>query len=135
MRNKLMIVMATALLAALPVVAHHMAEGMVDEEIYDMIDDIVSGTPHGDFDINEIGEGMMQIDIVSRVQDMDDLVAADMFDYVNMLDGEVVMTIAFTDGQRLEITIVQTEDPDEGFAKALTDQETETLSGVKDLYR
>jgi hypothetical protein len=135
MRSRLMIAAAVVLLAALPVVAHHMADGMVDEEIYDMIDDIVSGTPHGDFDINEIGDGMMQIDIMSRVQELDELVAADMFDYVNMLDGEVVMTIAFIDGMRLEITILQIEDPDEGFAKAFTDQETETLSGVKDLYR
>ena len=29
------------------VFAHHMAEGMVDEEVYAMIDSLVADTPHG----------------------------------------------------------------------------------------
>ena len=51
-----------ALIAALipffvasPVSAHHMAEGIVADDIYEMIDENLEGTPHLDLDFTTIG--------------------------------------------------------------------------------
>ena len=45
-------------LVACPVIAHHAAEGIVDEEIYAMIDAMVADTPHADLVFDDMGGGM-----------------------------------------------------------------------------
>jgi hypothetical protein len=137
MRNLIVTTVAALLaLTALPVIAHHMAEGTVDEEIYAMIDDMVADTPHGDLVLEDLGGGMTGIDITTRVPDMESLVADGLLDYVAMLDGDVVMTIDFTDQRDLTVRILQVEVPETGDAdKAVTDGEPVSFGSVKAGYR
>jgi hypothetical protein len=121
---------------ALPVVAHHMAEGIVDEEIYEMIDAMVADTPHGDMTFEDLGGGMTEIGIVTRVPDLERMVADGLMDYVAMLDGDVIMTIDFTDNRDIAIEIVQIEEPGmDTVDKAAADTESRTLGEVKAEYR
>jgi hypothetical protein len=55
MKNLLKAAVLTSLLASFPALAHHPAEDIVDEEIYEMIDENVSGTPHADLDFSTMG--------------------------------------------------------------------------------
>ena len=121
-------------LVAYPVIAHHAAEGIVDEEIYAMIDAMVADTPHADLDFSDMGGGSMQMDITTPVTDLEDLVAAGLLRYVAMLDGDVTLTIEFTDRRNLTVTILQVEPPTEA-AKTVPDGESATLSDVKARYR
>ena len=77
-------------LVACPVVAHHAAEGIVDEEIYAMIDAMVADTPHADLVFDDMGGGMTEIDITTPVQDLEQMVAAGLLDAVAMLDGDPI---------------------------------------------
>ena len=48
-------------LIALPVIAHHAAEGIVDDEIYATIDEMVADTPHGELTLDDLGGGMTEM--------------------------------------------------------------------------
>ena len=48
MKKILSIITICLAMAATPLWAHHAAEGMVDEEVYAMIDSMIADTPHGD---------------------------------------------------------------------------------------
>jgi hypothetical protein len=124
-------------LFALPVIAHHMAEGIVDEEIYEMIDTMVADTPHGDFSLEDLGSGMTDIDIVTRVQDIEMMVEEGFLDALAQLDGSVTMTIDFTDRQAVTIDILQIEEPEdvEGTDKADGDAETTSFGSLKAEFR
>ncbi|MBU0961258.1 MAG: hypothetical protein KKD01_12275 [Proteobacteria bacterium] len=83
-------------LAASPALAHHPAEDIVDPEIYAMIDEMVSDTPHADlvFD-DDMGTSTFITDSVSAAEDLidDGLLAA-----LSLLDVEdVTATITFGD--------------------------------------
>ena len=73
--------------------AHHPAADMVDEEVYAMIDDIVSDTPHGDMVFDED----MGVTIISgiTVNDADDMIRDGLLDAISVLDGSVTITITF----------------------------------------
>ena len=55
MKNLLKAAVLTSLLASFSALAHHPAEDIVDEDIYLMIDENVSGTPHADLDFSSMG--------------------------------------------------------------------------------
>ena len=55
MKSVLQVAVLTSLLASFSAFAHHPAEDIVDEEIYDMIDENVSDTPHADLDFTSMG--------------------------------------------------------------------------------
>ena len=121
-------------LVACPVIAHHAAEGIVDEEIYAMIDAMVADTPHADLVFDDMGGGMTEIDITTPVQDLEQMVAEGLLDAVAMLDGDVTLTVDFTDRRMLSVTILQvetTEDAD----KAGDTAEATTLGGLKARFR
>lgn len=95
-------------LAAGPAFAHHPAEDIVDPEIYAMIDEMVSDTPHADlvFD-DDMGTSTFEIDSVSAAEDLidDGLLAT-----LSLLDVEdVTATITFGDDD--EAASSSTEDP------------------------
>lgn len=125
---------AVIALAACPVIAHHAAEGIVDEEIYAMIDAMVADTPHADLDFSDMGSGTMQIDIVTPVPDLEEMIAAGLLRYVGMLDGDVTLTVEFTDRRNLNVTIVQVEDVAQA-AKAGADGEAVSLGDLKARFR
>ncbi|MEN8258407.1 MAG: hypothetical protein ABFS09_11155 [Thermodesulfobacteriota bacterium] len=80
-------------LAAGPVLAHHPAADIVDQEIYEMIDSMVAETPHADlvFD-EEMGNTTITADSVSAAEDLidDGLLAT-----LSLLDEGVTVTITF----------------------------------------
>ena len=121
-------------LAAYPVIAHHAAEGIVDEEIYAMIDAMVADTPHADLDFSDMGGGMVQMDITTPIPDLEELVAAGLLRYAALLDGDVTLTVEFTDRRNLTVTILQAADL-EAAAKAAPRGEPTSLGGLKASFR
>ena len=55
MKNAIKVAVLTSLLASFSAFAHHPAADIVDEDIYDMIDDNVADTPHADLDFSSMG--------------------------------------------------------------------------------
>jgi hypothetical protein len=55
MKSVLQVAVLTSLLASFSAFAHHPAEDIVDEEIYEMIDENVTDTPHADLDFTSMG--------------------------------------------------------------------------------
>ena len=100
---------AIMVLIAMPVFAHHAAEGIVDEEIYEMIDSMVADTPHADLVFDDMGGGMTEISITTRTtQEMENLLEDGLLTYLGMLDGDVSLTIDF-EVRRVEMTVIQQE--------------------------
>lgn len=55
MKNVLQVAVLTSMLASFSAFAHHPAEGIVDEEIWAMIDENVADTPHADLVFDDMG--------------------------------------------------------------------------------
>ena len=89
--------------------AHHAAEGIVDEEVYEMIDALVADTPHALLDINDLGGGMMEIVIQTpTVRSMENMIDDGLLTYLAMLDGEVTLSIAFLPRGGMAMEVAQT---------------------------
>ena len=99
-----------------PVLAHHPAEDMVDEEVYAMIDALVADTPHADmvFD-DEMGQ-MTTIITVDSVGATDVLIMDGLLDATSLLDGEVEIYISFPE-------------PEETLLRSLSDRTSGSSSG------
>ena len=82
-------------LAAGAALAHHPAEDIVDDDIYAMINDMVSDTPHVTMDFDDTEDTTtITADSVSVAEDLiDDGLLADL----SLLDEEVTVTITFGD--------------------------------------
>lgn len=91
------------------VAAHHPAADIVDEEIYDQIDDMVSDTPHATMTFDEMGGGMTETtlttDSLAVFEDL--IVRDDLLEYVELLDGVVDVDISFNDDSSVTMTINQ----------------------------
>lgn len=110
----------TAILLAIfsmTVFAHHPAEGIVDEDVYEMIDGMVADTPHADltFDVmDEVTSDMTMTEITTTI-DSQTLVSLDrmlddgLLTYVGMLDGDVSVSIDFNADSSVTMTITQVE--------------------------
>ncbi len=55
MKSLLKLATIASLLASVPAFAHHPAADIVDPEIYEMIDENVSDTPHADMVFDDMG--------------------------------------------------------------------------------
>jgi hypothetical protein len=109
MKRTILLTIITFIAVAIPVAAHHPAEGIVDEEIYAMIDSMVADTPHADMTFDTMGGStdiVIETDNFSRFEDLveDGLVSA-----VALLDGDVTMTLEFDETRQIVITISQIE--------------------------
>ena len=97
-------------LAVAPVVAHHAAEGIIDDEIYTMIDEMVADTPHADLDFSDMGGDTTEITVSTQsVRDVENLIDDGLLEYAAMLDGEVTLVIEFDDRGGATVLITQTE--------------------------
>lgn len=126
--------LAVFVLVALPVIAHHPAADIVDEDIYAMIDEMVSDTPHADLVLSDMGGGMTETDITARVGELEDLVDDGLLTYVSLLDGDVTMTIDFTGDRTVSLTIIQVEDPGEMDKSGISIEST-SFGDLKASYR
>lgn len=110
--NKLVALVAVSLVltVAAVAVAHHAAAGIVDEDIYAMIDALVADTPHGEMTLEDLGGGMTELTIgqVTLVS-VERMIEDDLLTYASMLDGAVTVQITFDDPRNVEIVILQEE--------------------------
>ena len=105
-----LVAVSLVLTVAAVAVAHHAAAGIVDEDIYAMIDALVADTPHGEMTLDDLGGGMTEITIgqVTLVS-VERMIENDLLMYASMLDGDVTVQIAFADPRDVEIVILQEE--------------------------
>ena len=109
MKKTLLISAILLMFNAAPVLAHHPAADIVDEEIYENIDSMVAETPHADITFDEMGGGMtvttITYDSLSDFESM--IVRDDLLEYVELLDGVVDVSIAFNPDDTVTLTINQ----------------------------
>lgn len=99
-----------SLLTATPVFAHHNAEGIIDDDVYASIDEMVSATPHAELELTDMGGDTTEISIsTSSVRALENMIDDGLLDYAAQLDGDIVMTIEFDDSAGATATITQTE--------------------------
>ena len=109
-RRRYSLITLIALVIAFPVMGHHAAQGIVDEEIYIMIDEMVADTPHGAMTLEDLGGGMTEIVIRdSTLQSIENLIDDGLLTYASMLDGEVDVSIVFENSRAVVLTITQVE--------------------------
>lgn len=89
--------------------AHHPAADIVDEEIYENIDDMVSDTPHATLTFEEMGGGMTETTITTdSLSDLETLIVQDdLLEYVELLDGVVDVDISFNEDSSVTMTVNQ----------------------------
>ncbi len=100
-------------LVAFPVMGHHPAEGIVDDEVYEMIDSMVADTPHATIELDDMGDmndltNETTIGLPS-VMSLERMIDDGLLDYAAMLDGDVTVLIDLTDRRLVEMTIIQEE--------------------------
>lgn len=103
MKNLHYIAAILILMFSTAVIAHHPAEGIVDEEVYEMIDTLVADTPHATLDLTTMDPTITTQTIVSLDKMLDD----GLLDYIGMLDGDVTVIIEFNDDRSVTMTIIQ----------------------------
>ncbi len=108
--KKLLLIIATLFVFnASPVLAHHPAADIVDEEIYENIDSMVADTPHADATFEEMGGGLtvttITYDTLSDFESM--IVRDDLLEHVELLDGVVDASIDFNPDETVTLTINQ----------------------------
>lgn len=103
-------IVCLVVVAAGVAVAHHMAAGIVDEDVYAMIDALVADTPHATIDFPVVPPGMTEIDITAvTVVSLERMVADGLLGYAAMLDGTVTVTMEFDGGRDVDVIILQEE--------------------------
>ena len=100
-------------MASAPVFAHHAAEGIVDDEVYEMIDAVLMDTPHAEMTVDDIATGMTEVTtttITTRtVTQLENMIDDGILNYASMLDGDVEVNISFSSDGDVTMSIVQTE--------------------------
>jgi hypothetical protein len=79
---------------------------MVDEDIYESIDDLVADTPHADMTLEDLGSEVEMTITTQTLTAMETMVDDGVLDYASILDGDVTVSIEFEpDGSTtMEIT-------------------------------
>jgi len=109
MKNKIRLTSLAMFLASSNLYAHHPAADVVDDEIYEMIDLMVEDTPHATLTFEEMGGGMTETSVTAdTLSDFESLVAQeDLLEYVEMLDGQVDVSLSFNDDRSVTMTVNQ----------------------------
>ena len=108
MRTARLLVIVTVLAVAGAAIAHHNAAGIVDDDVYQMIDDLVAETPHGAMDDLPAGDPGAMITNVT-IKQAEDLMSEGLLIYAGMLDGPVSVEIDLEDMRNVVIYIYQQE--------------------------
>lgn len=112
MKNLQYIAAILILMFSTAVIAHHPAEGIVDDDVYSMIDDMVAETPHADltFDYMDDGDDMDDVTATITTQTivpLEKLLDDGLLTYIGMLDGDVTVTIYFNEDGTITMTVMQ----------------------------
>ena len=101
MKRLLLAATISAALCYAPTFAHHASQGIVDDEIYQMIDDLVADTPHASMDLVD---GVITMPtVVSMERAIDD----GLLTYLSMLDEDVQVVITFNDDRSVTMDIIR----------------------------
>ena len=85
------------LLITTPSFSYYMTKGIVEKDVYEMIDSFVAGTPHADMVLDsmpETGTTVMTITTDSS-KFLEDMVEEGIMDYFSMLDGNVTVVFEY----------------------------------------
>ena len=99
------IAIAVVAICFAPVLSHHNAEGIVDEEVYEMIDALVADTPHASLTFDDMGNLILATRTVTQLESMID---DGLMTYIAMLDGDVTLTVRFEPRGGATATVTQT---------------------------
>lgn len=89
-------VAASLAIASSVAFSHHMAEDIVDSDVYDLIDDLVADTPHADMTIEIPDSGTVTLTISTMtVTETENLIDKGLLDYASMLSGDANLNIDF----------------------------------------
>ena len=96
------------LLVTVSASAHHAAEGIVDGEIYAMIDEMVADTPHAELDFDDSQMGIVVTTITTRTaRSLESMMSDGLLTDISMLDGDVTVSIEFDDRGGATLTVTQ----------------------------
>ena len=89
--------------------AHHPAADIVDEEIYEQIDLLLSETPHATLTFDEMGGGMIEMTITAdSLREFENMITNDdLLEYIELLDGVVNVSLNFNDDGSVSMTVNQ----------------------------
>lgn len=99
------IAVAVVALCFVPVLSHHNAAGIVDEEVYAMIDALVADTPHATLTFDDMGNMILTTRTVTQLETMID---DGLMSYIAMLDGDVTLTVRFEPRPGVTATVTRT---------------------------
>jgi hypothetical protein len=89
------------------VLAHHAADGIVDDEIYEQIDALLDDTPHADMSITDLASGSTTMVIEIDDQATYDQLMDDGLDLlINDLDGDTTVIITDASDGGYIITVI-----------------------------
>ena len=101
---------ASLAIASSAAFSHHAAEGMVDADVYEMIDTLIADTPHADMTIDDLGTGLTTVTIDTQtVTQTENMIDDGLLDYASMLDGATSVNISFNPDGTTTTTITQTQ--------------------------
>jgi hypothetical protein len=76
------------------VFAHHAADDVVDDEIYEQIDDLLVETPHADMTLEDLSSGSTTLIIeIDDAETYDQLIDDGLLQLINDLDGDTTVII------------------------------------------
>jgi hypothetical protein len=94
--------MAVPLMTVAPVSAHHMAEGILSDDLYQTIEENLAGSPHLELDLTTVGSGaatMAVITVTVPEADVDEVLAT---------IGDVLAGQGMQNGSSLDVDISAT---------------------------
>lgn len=108
MKSLLKIAALSSALMASAGFAHHAAEGIVDADVWDMIDALVADTPHAELTLDDLGGGMTETIIEApTVTQMERMMDDGLLSYLSMLDGDLDIQMAFNDDGSATLSAIQ----------------------------
>lgn len=108
--KKLIAAMAASLfITSMPLLAHHAAEGIIDDDVYDMIDSLLADTPHADMTTSDLGSTTTITIDTQTVTQLENMIDDGLLDYASLLDGEISLNISFNPDGTTTTTITQTQ--------------------------
>jgi hypothetical protein len=108
MKTLFQVLVVAIAFAVSPVLAHHAAEGILDEDVFAMIDSMVGDTQHAELDFEEMPDGGTVTTIeTGSLRILENLIDDGLLANAAMLDGDVTVEIDFEEQGRVTLTIDQ----------------------------
>jgi hypothetical protein len=107
MRKLIMTIIICLVLAPTVAFAHHPSEDIVDAEIFEFIDDMVSDTPHATLDFDSMGNMVITTEFVSTAEA---LIQEGLLSHASLLEGDVTITMEFPSDTEASVFSKQLKD-------------------------